>query len=290
MRPYPIQTTKGGIRREPTVLDNHRRVGAALQSEVQRRLNAATSREVVLYVHGFNETFATAAHTAAELCHFFGRSHVCSFFTWPASDTGNPLTSYISTTESALYSVSHLKKTIRTLARTPGVEGLHLLAHSRGSALLLNVMRELSIEAIAAGESPAEALKLEHLGLMSPDIDADVARQQLEIFASDPDPITHWRSPQLPTFLRGRFTVCASPDDDALRLVKILFRSKPRVGQLSPDNISETIQDYFAKAGRDEPPIPAERGENHTPFEKGCYVRNGSGTDDYALKSEGPQT
>ena len=224
-------------------------MGAALQSEVQRRLNAATSREVVLYVHGFNETFATAAHTAAELCHFFGRSHVCSFFTWPASDTGNPLTSYISTTESALYSVSHLKKTIRTLARTPGVEGLHLLAHSRGSALLLNVMRELSIEAIAAGESPAEALKLEHLGLMSPDIDADVARQQLEIFASDPDPITHWRSPQLPTFLRGRFTVYASPDDDALRLVKILFRSKPRVGQLSPDNISETIQDYFAKAG-----------------------------------------
>jgi esterase/lipase superfamily enzyme len=89
-------------------------VGAALQWEVQRRLNAATSREVVLYVHGFNETFATAAYTAVELCHFFGLAHVCGFFTWPASDTGNPRTLYIGTTESALYSVSHLKKTIRT--------------------------------------------------------------------------------------------------------------------------------------------------------------------------------
>jgi esterase/lipase superfamily enzyme len=55
----------------------------------------------MLYVHGFNETFATAAFTAAELCHFLGRAHVCAFFTWPISTRGNPLITYTSTTESA---------------------------------------------------------------------------------------------------------------------------------------------------------------------------------------------
>jgi esterase/lipase superfamily enzyme len=247
--PYPIQAVAGGIAREPKTLAEHERIDAALQSEVQRRLRTAPTKEVVLYVHGFNETFASAAYTAAELCHFFGRAHVCSFFTWPASTTGGPLTSYISTTESALYSVSHLKKTIRTLALAPGVKGLHLLAHSRGTAVLLNAVRELSIEAIAAGKNPDQFFKFENWVLMSPDIDVDVASQQLELFASDPGLTTQWRSSRLPQFLRGRLTVYASPEDKALRLSEILFRSKHRVGQLSPDAIPEHVQDYYASIG-----------------------------------------
>jgi esterase/lipase superfamily enzyme len=247
--PYRIQATSDGFRRDPAVMEDHRRSNAALQAEVQRRLETAPTGQIVLYVHGFNETFATAAYTAAELCHFFGRTYVCGLFTWPASSTGNPLISFANTTESATYSVGHLKKTIRTLAQTPGVKGLHLLAHSRGSALLLNAIRELCIEVIAAGESPSEALKFENWVLMSPDIDAGVARQQIEIFASDPDLITHWRSPELPKFLRGRFTIYASPQDQALWLSKILFRSKFRVGELSPDDISDATREYFATFG-----------------------------------------
>lgn len=119
--PYPlVRTAAGSVQRDPIVLDRHERAEAALQAEVQRHLAAAPSRQVLLYVHGFNETFASAAYTAAELCHFLGRQDVCAFFTWPASAHGNPLISYTATTESALYSVGHLKKLIRTLARTPG--------------------------------------------------------------------------------------------------------------------------------------------------------------------------
>lgn len=247
--PYHIERTGTGVRRDPAVMDAHRRTDAALQAEVQRRLALAPTKEVVLYVHGFNETFESAAFTVADLCHFFGRAHVCTFFTWPASSTGNPLISFTSTTESATYAVGHLKRTIRTLARTPGVEGVHLLAHSRGSALLLNAVRELSIEAIAAGDNPRETMQLKHLVLMSPDIDAQVARAQLEIFASDPDMTTRWRSTDLPKFLSGRFTIYASPKDRALLLSKILFRSRERVGELTPDEISETTKDYFATLG-----------------------------------------
>lgn len=135
-------------------------------------------------MHGFNETFATAAYTAAELCHFLGRRDVCSFFTWPASSRGNALFADAPTTESAQYAVGHLKRTIRVLARTPGVQGVQLLAHSRGAAVMSNAVGELSIEAIASGADPAETFKLEQIVLMSPDIDAQVASLQLEVFAS----------------------------------------------------------------------------------------------------------
>ena len=102
-------------------LDQHVAAKEALQAEVTQRLATAPSKEVLLYVHGFNESFATAAFTAAELCHFLGREQVCAFFSWPASTTGNFLISYTTTTESADFAVEHLKKTIRTLAGSPGV-------------------------------------------------------------------------------------------------------------------------------------------------------------------------
>ena len=111
--------------------------------------------------------------------------------------------SYEKTTESAQYSVGHFKKVLRTLAQTPGVRGIQLLAHSRGAAVALLAIRELAIEAIAAGQEPAEAMKLENLILLSPDVDAEVASQQLTIFASDPGMTTRWRAGRLPRFVGG---------------------------------------------------------------------------------------
>ena len=250
IEPYRLQVIPtGGVERSRYALERHRRAEETLQSEVQRRLEKAPTGQVMLYVHGFNETFATAAFTAAELCHFLGRAHVCAFFTWPASTRGNPLISYTSTTESAEYSIGHLKKVIRTLAQTPGVESLQLLAHSRGTALLLSAFRELALEAIVAGEDPAEVFKVRNLVLMSPDIDADVATQKIEIFASDPSITSAWKKQRMPRYLLGRMTTYSSPEDRALWLSKLLFRSQERLGELTPDNLSPAAQTYFDKVG-----------------------------------------
>jgi esterase/lipase superfamily enzyme len=90
--PYTIvRASSGRLRRDRTVLQRHEGTEQQLQEEIQRRLAIAPTGEVLLFVHGFNETFATAAYTAADLCHFLGRSHVCAMFSWPASARGNPL-------------------------------------------------------------------------------------------------------------------------------------------------------------------------------------------------------
>jgi hypothetical protein len=49
--------------------------------------------------------------------------------------------------ESSVYAVEHLRKTIRTIATTPGVERIHLVAHSRGTDLLATAMSDLTYEA-----------------------------------------------------------------------------------------------------------------------------------------------
>jgi esterase/lipase superfamily enzyme len=237
--PYDLEKTAGGVKTDPTVLEEHRSNSDRLQAEVQRRLTHSPSKTVSLYVHGFNETFASAAFTAAELCHFFGREHICAFFTWPASSSGGFLRSYISTTEAAQYAVGDLKKTIRLFAKTPGVEHVELLAHSRGPALVLDALRELFIETIAFGEEPAQKLKINNIVLMAPDVDVDVAAAKMEIINSDPDLPTRRATPQLPRFFQGRLTIYASPEDRALGTSQFLFRSTARVGQLSRDMMSE---------------------------------------------------
>jgi esterase/lipase superfamily enzyme len=235
--PYALEETSAGVVRTSEVMERHREIRAQFEAELRRRLEQSPSRQVMLYVHGFNETFASGAYTAAELCHFLGRRDVCAFFTWPASATGFLLTAFTTTTESARFSVGHLKRTIRMIAQTPGVEAVQLLAHSRGAALMLDAVRELSIEAIAAGIAPADAFKIDNLVLMAPDVDKDVARKQFSPFASDPDMTSNWPSRALPRVLNGRYTIYSSPEDRALILSTRLFRSRSRVGSLSAESL-----------------------------------------------------
>jgi esterase/lipase superfamily enzyme len=249
--PYQLRRTEDGkLLRDRAELARHAEAKGRLQGEVQRRLAAASKKEVLLYVHGFNETFESAAFTAAELCHFLGREQVCAFFTWPASSSGNFLTSYTTTTESADYAVEHLKKSLRMLGTTPGVEGVQILAHSRGTALTLKAVRELGLEAIAAGKEAVDLYKMNNLVLLSPDIDVDIAAQQLTGFLSDPDLITLWPEGKLPRVLKGRLTVYTSPEDRALLVSKILFRSRNRAGQLRPEDLPEKGQRYMEALGR----------------------------------------
>jgi esterase/lipase superfamily enzyme len=249
--PYGVvRDAEGNVYRDTRVLREHDLAKQQFQQEVSRRIAASPRKEVMLYVHGFNETFETAAFTAAELCHFLGREPLCAFFTWPASSTGNFLISYTTTTESADYAVNHLKKAIRMLATAPGVESVQLLAHSRGTALMLSAVRELALEAIAAGKEPVQVLNIDNIVLFSPDIDVDVGSQAITSFVSDPDLISVWPSRRLPRTAKGGLTIYSSPEDRALLVSRILFRSRNRVGNLRAEAIGADSQEYMRQIGK----------------------------------------
>ena len=64
---------------------------------------------------------------------------------------------------------------LRGLAAIPEVERVEVFAHSRGTDIVTSAIRELLIESRAAGMDVREELKIEHLVLLAPDLDLEVA-------------------------------------------------------------------------------------------------------------------
>jgi esterase/lipase superfamily enzyme len=231
--PYSVVVTPAGLTRNPAVVEAHEKATATLQAEVARRLAAAPRKEVVLYVHGYHNTFQDASFTMGDLCHFLGREFVCSIFTWPAGGSRGLFFGYNVDRESGEYAVHHLKQAIRIVADTPGVERVHLLAHSRGTDVLATALRELSIEAHTSGEMLEDRFKIANITLMSPDIDFDVAIAKIFGLFSDPD-LPDGKAPNpravFPPF-KLRLTVYTSDGDKALTVAEYLMGSMRRLGR-----------------------------------------------------------
>ncbi len=246
--PYLTRYTDSGFMRDPAVMSAHRKAENTLLQEIKQRLAESSKKEIVLYVHGFNETFEEAAFTAAELCHFLGREHLCTFFTWPAGSSGGLLSSYRKDRESGEFSVTHLKRALRSLVGVPGVEKVHLLAHSRGADVLLQAVRELMLEVYVSGDAPRDILKIENLVLMAADVDTHVFLGYLSLYGSDPEMPSHWHSDELPLHLRGRMTIYTSGSDRALLASTVLFRSLRRLGRVGVDDLTDHLTEFLTEA------------------------------------------
>jgi len=250
--PYGVEAVPTGLVRVPAVVEVHEKAAAALQGEVGRRLAAAPRKEVVLFVHGYANTFQDASFTMGELCHFLGREFVCAIFTWPAGGSRGLFMGYNVDRESGEFAVHHLKQAIRLIADTPGVEKLHLLAHSRGTDVMVTALRELEIEAYLGGKFLDSRFKVRNIVLMSPDLDLDVGVAKLFSIESDPSlPFGPAPNPRLvlpaPTL---RLTVYMSEGDKALGLSEWLMGSLRRMGRVDTASLSkEQIEKSRAMAG-----------------------------------------
>ncbi|MHC4940381.1 MAG: alpha/beta hydrolase [Planctomycetota bacterium] len=184
------------------------------REELVSRLAKTPRKEVFLYVHGFNNSFEDAVMTTAEVWHFLGREGVPVCYTWPAGMGG--FKGYEYTLASTQFTVFHLKQTLRLLASSPEVEKVHLLAHSRGTAVTTEAVRELHLE-IRGTADTQKTLKLGSVVLAAADIDLDVAiaRNATERIARAVE----------------RSAVYISEEDSALGLSNWLFGGK-RLGEI----------------------------------------------------------
>lgn len=231
---YGLVQTPQGVTRDPVVVDTHEKAAALLKQELAKRVAASPRKEVVLFIHGYHDTFSDAAFSMADLCHFLGREFVCAIFTWPAGGHRGVMMGYNEDRESGEFAVEHLKKAIRMISDTPGVERIHLLAHSRGTDVLVSAMMMLNVESYIIRKTLNERFKVANLVLMAPDLDFDVAAAKIFSVVSDPDlprgsaPEPHAVVP-IPSL---RVTAYVSPDDKALTVSQYLFGSFIRLGRL----------------------------------------------------------
>ena len=233
--PYEVVVAPEGIRRVPAVVEAYEKAKQQLQAEIARRLAIARRKEVVLFVHGYNTSFESAALTMGELCHFLGRDFVCGIFTWPAGGQRGVLFGYDVDRESAEYAVEDLLKVIRIVGRTPGVERVHLIAHSRGTDTLATALAQLSAEAYMLRSSPDREFHIANVVLVAPDLDGDVAITKIFKVFSDPDlPFGGKAEPGalVPPAPGLRVTLYVSPDDKAIATASWLFGSIARLGRI----------------------------------------------------------
>ncbi len=210
-------------RQEP--LEERMRVGKVFLEELGARAREMPRGEVCLFVHGFNNDFQDPMYVAAQVWHFCGRDVVPIVYTWPGGWDGFALFGYNYDRESGEFTIYHLKAALKTIAACPDVKKVHLIAHSRGSDVLMTALRELNIKYRAEGGSLRESLKLGGLILAAPDIDLEVFSQRIGAERLMPEP--------------ERFTVYVSRKDEALGLSNWLFSSGRRLGKLRYSDLSE---------------------------------------------------
>jgi esterase/lipase superfamily enzyme len=184
--PYPMQARPEGFRRAPAAVAAHEKAVGELQAEVANRLAGAARKEVVVFIHGYNNTFDDAVRSTANLCQFLGEEFVCVVLSWPAGGSRGVLFGYNVDRESGEFAVADMRKAIRAIAETKGVQKVHFLAHSRGADVMTSALQQLGIESYVSETSLSARLKVANIVMVAPDMDIDVAASRIFTAGSDP--------------------------------------------------------------------------------------------------------
>lgn len=216
--PAPFIVTEKGPMIEPEFAAAYEQSRQALQDLVRERLSESAQKDVILYIHGFNNDFESALYALNDVWHYSGRQGVPIIYSWP-SGSGN-LFGYFTDRESGEYTIYHLKESLRILSQIDEVDRIQIIAHSRGTDITTSALRELVIEARAGGANPRSVLKIENLVLAAPDIDYGIVKQRLiaEMFG--------------PAF--GKITIYMNENDSALGISQWLMKGV-RFGRLKAD-------------------------------------------------------
>lgn len=233
--PYRIEHAGGTAQREPSVTAAHANTIAVMQKELAARIKEKHRHEAVIFIHGYNNSFDDAVRSAAQLCNDVGpMDYLCVAVTWPAGGSKGVLFGYNVDRESGEFAVADVRKAIRAIGTTPGLQKLHFVAHSRGTDVLASAFQQLAIETYASRSSFATKLKIANVILAAPDMDMDVAFTRVLGVVSDPETPYGKKPDYNAKFKYGQMhlTVYASQKDRALELSKALFGSEERLGLL----------------------------------------------------------
>ncbi|WP_289028981.1 alpha/beta hydrolase [uncultured Paraglaciecola sp.] len=230
--PYKFHKVHGRLAIDKSVKEKKQHHENKFNQIVNEQLEGSTKKDVILFVHGFNNTFDESVFTLAGIWHFLQRQGVPIVYSWPAAAGG--VTGYLADKESGQFTIFHLKETLRALFNNPKVENIHIIAHSRGTDVVTTTLRELIIQNRAGGGNPRQDLRIENLILAAPDLDFGIIKQRLmaEQFG--------------PAF--GKITIYTSQEDSALGLSQWLTNTIS-FGRLNTQDINVNEREVFKAAG-----------------------------------------
>ena len=228
--PHPASFVDGKIQITPERLAEAREIEAMMNAGVSQMLAEAPRKEVIMYIHGYNNDFTDAAYQLAELWHFLGRKHLPVLYSWPAGHEGiSGLRGYNYDRESSEFTIYHLKQFLKSLGRMDEIEKIHIIAHSRGTDVVVSALREVFLEIRAEGKDPRIELRIANIVLAAPDIDYEVILQRVVA--------------EHTVASVGQATIYTSPSDKAIRISEWLYGSLARIGHMGSDEVKSRLTD-----------------------------------------------
>lgn len=182
---------------------------AAFRWNVTRILaRRAPGDEVVVTVHGFNNTMGESVLRTAQMIRDFGIDGLTVHYAWPSRGAA---LGYVADRDAVLLARDGLEQMLDDL-RLAGARNIVLVAHSMGAQLTMEVLRQMAI-----GGNRATMSRIGAVVLLSPDISPNVFRAQAEAIGDLPEP----------------FVIFTSQHDPALRLSSRLSGLPNRLGNIS---------------------------------------------------------
>jgi esterase/lipase superfamily enzyme len=135
------------------------------RAEMTKRLQGAKSKSLLVFVHGYNMSFAETAMRTAQLAYDLNFPGIPFFFSWPSAAQ---YTSYLRDAETAQLSEGAFDQVLDDLSRLP-VDDVYIIAHSMGSRVVSQVLKSR----VDRGKTTT---KISDLLLAAPDINADLFR------------------------------------------------------------------------------------------------------------------
>lgn len=134
----------------------------ALATRLGDALLQAPRGDILLFIHGYNTPFSSAAERAARLAVELQYPGAVVLYTWPSD---GELASYRADQADARAAGVHLARFLRELQQAAPGRRLSVLSHSMGGEALASALRQL--------DSTGQALALGDVVLVAPDLAAD---------------------------------------------------------------------------------------------------------------------
>ncbi|MEO0497246.1 MAG: alpha/beta hydrolase [Pseudomonadota bacterium] len=146
----------------------------------QLAANPEYNGEVMIFVHGYNTSFAEGVFRGAQFHTDWKLPAVPVHFSWPSAASA---AGYVYDKESVLYSRDGFARFLELMGQT-NAKSIVLLAHSMGTHLTMETLRQL---AISGRRDVLQRLAM--VALISPDIDQAVFNTQFEAISPTPFPM-----------------------------------------------------------------------------------------------------
>lgn len=178
---------------------------------LHRAVEFSRGNKLMVFVHGYNETFEGASRVVAQFAHDLKFPGPVLLFSWPSQGR---LTGYTVDATNAEWAQAHFLEMMTALLDNAPTKDIYLIGHSMGNRIIGRGMATL------AGDRPqSDMQRFREIVMIAPDIDAEVFRLDLG-----------------PRLARTgiHVTLYASSKDRAMRASKV-FHGYARAGESGED-------------------------------------------------------